>query len=88
MASAILTVFNPKVYTVIDVRPIATLQVLDFGALGFERPEWLNEKNTTENSWVYGEYVELCRAIAKKLGVSLRDLDRALWGLDGKTPAA
>jgi hypothetical protein len=27
----------------------------------------------------YPAYLECCRAIARRLGVGLRDLDRALW---------
>jgi hypothetical protein len=84
MASAILTVFDQTRFTVIDVRAMRTLDVLDYGALAMERPQWLERRDRTDNSWVYGEYVALCVGIASQLRVSLRDLDRALWALNGR----
>lgn len=63
MASAILTAFNPNRFTVIDVRALETL--------GARQPS-----PTIDH---YLVYLEFCRGTAKKLGVSLRDFDRALW---------
>jgi hypothetical protein len=47
--------------------------VLDFRAL-----EALNVK-TSENVDLYAQYVEDCRSMAKKYGVTMRDFDRANW---------
>lgn len=84
MASAILTVFDPSTFTVIDRRAVATLAQLDYRALGMPRPDWLDRPQPTTSSWVYREYVFLCRSISRELGVELRDLDRALWALNGQ----
>jgi hypothetical protein len=63
VASAILTMINPQKYTVIDYRALE--------ALGTD------SKDRTIN--FYLEYLNACRQLAKTHGVSLRDLDRALW---------
>lgn len=63
MASAILTCFDPENFTVIDVRALDTL-----GTTG--------ARITPE---LYERYLEFCIAEAKRLGVELRQLDRALW---------
>ncbi len=64
VASAVLTVAFPDRYTVIDRRAVGTLRTAK--RLGDEWPS-------------YDRYLELCRAIADEVGVSLRTLDRALW---------
>ena len=84
MASALLTVFDETTFTVIDARAIATLRELEFDVLELERPSWLDRNDVTGNSWTYGEYVKLCNDIAATLDVSLRDLDRALWAMNGE----
>jgi hypothetical protein len=83
MASAVLTVFDDARYTVIDVRAMATLRSIDLASLGMAGPDWLKMKYASESSSIYGEYVALCQQLAQKMGVSLRDLDRALWALNG-----
>jgi len=88
MASAALTVYDDTAFTVIDVRAMATLRLVDFSALDLETPEWLADETATRNSWVYGQYVRLCRTIAGQIGVTLRDLDRALWALNGRETLA
>lgn len=65
MASAILTAMDRNRYTVIDRRVLAVL---------------------TGNRWEpivddYERYLGYCRKCALSYGVSLRDLDRALWTL-------
>lgn len=74
MASALLMVWNPESHTVLDFRAFAALERLQRrGLLKEEVPE-------REGSYPpYPEYLQCCRAIALRLGVSLRDLDRALW---------
>ena len=63
VASAILTWINPERYTVIDFRALE--------ALG-------NETNDRTVNF-YLCYLSACRRLAKEHGVSLRNLDRALW---------
>lgn len=66
MASALLTIWNPDEFTVIDVRAISTLR-----AAGRLPPEV---------DWPpYVEYLDLCRRLAVDSGTDLRALDRALW---------
>jgi hypothetical protein len=63
MASAILTMMHPSVYTIIDIRAL--------DALGVE--DWPN------TSAFYEAYLGRCREIAMRHDRSLRTLDRALW---------
>ena len=73
--SALLAIFRPDRYTVMDWRARETLEA--FGHLQeLRRASWTN---------VWPEYMNLCRDIASRTGVSLRDLDRALWGAQGST---
>jgi hypothetical protein len=74
MASALLMVWDPERHTVLDVRAFAALERL--------RRRGLLEEEVPEREGQYPPYpayLQCCRAIAKRLGVSLRDLDRALW---------
>lgn len=74
MASALLMVWDPERHTVLDVRAFAALERLQRrGLLEEEVPE-------REGLYPpYPAYLQCCRAIAGRLGVNLRDLDRALW---------
>ena len=73
--SALLAIFRPERYTVMDWRARQTLEA--FGYLqDLRRASWTN---------VWPGYMSLCRDIASRTGVSLRDLDRALWGAQGST---
>lgn len=63
MASAILTAINPDKYTVLDFRALESLGV----------------ENWPDTMAFYVRYLEACRELAAKHGVSLRSLDRALW---------
>jgi hypothetical protein len=63
VASALLTVCQPTRFTVIDYRAIETLQ-----AHG-ELDGWPS----------YPDYLQVCRALADRVGTDLRTLDRALW---------
>ena len=67
MASAILTTIHPDQYTVIDWRAL--------NALGVSK-SWLTVDD-------YLQYLAFCKDKANELGISLRDLDRALWILGG-----
>jgi hypothetical protein len=74
MASALLTIWDPERYTVLDFRAFAALERLQRrGLLKEEVPE----RDGLYPS--YPEYLQCCRTIARRLGVNLRDLDRALW---------
>lgn len=75
MASALLTVWAPDRHTVLDFRATEALDE-------FHRRGALSEPAPTHTTGAlpdYVEYLRLCRAIAGRIGVSLRDLDRALW---------
>jgi len=63
LASAILTAIDPERYTIIDFRVLESLGV---------RRSW----HTIDS---YLAYQQQCRALARENGVSLRELDRALW---------
>lgn len=63
MASAILTAFDPKRFTVIDFRAL----------------ESLGTKQPSPTIEYYLRYLDFCRAKANEIGVSLRDFDQALW---------
>lgn len=64
MASALLTVWAPDRFTVIDYRALETLRAHE--ELGDEYPS-------------YPDYLALCRGIAARVDCDLRTLDRALW---------
>ncbi|RAN96518.1 hypothetical protein [Micromonospora noduli] len=63
IASALLTVCEPSVFTVIDYRAIETLRA--HGELGRRSS--------------YTRYLEVCSALADRVETDLRTLDRALW---------
>jgi hypothetical protein len=73
--SALLAIFRPDRYTVMDWRARQTLEA--FGHLeDLRRASWTD---------VWPGYMSLCRDIASRTAVSLRDLDRALWSARGST---
>jgi hypothetical protein len=63
VASAILTAINPQKYTIIDFRALKSL--------GADTPD--------RSVNYYLQYLSVCREIAQRFGVTLRELDRALW---------
>jgi hypothetical protein len=63
VASAVLTAVAPERYTIIDYRAL----------------EALGEKRTWHTVDSYLAYLEYCRKLARENGLSLRELDRALW---------
>ena len=72
IASAVLTVCYPDIFTIVDYRASQTLNELGRNFKG----------DPTTSVSVYMEYVETCSQFAKKEGLSLRDTDRVLWGYD------
>jgi hypothetical protein len=83
MASAILTVWEPEEHTVLDYRAVEALQELkQRGALDSELPP--GQRRAYPGYWTY---LQAYRSIARSVGVSFRDLDRALWKWSkGKMP--
>jgi hypothetical protein len=63
VASAILTAFGQTRFTIIDYRALESLSV----------------RQSVRNIDFYLAYLAHCRRLARKYGVGLRDLDRALW---------
>jgi len=70
VASAILAVCDPKTFTVLDYRAWETLQGASLEGLPEHYPVTSDE---------YLDYCRVCRRLAEQVGMSLRDLDRALW---------
>ena len=70
MASAILTVCYPKEFTVLDYRAWDVLEDASLQGLPEDYPATPDE---------YLDYCAVCRRLAEQVGMSLRDLDRALW---------
>ena len=70
VASAIMTTIHPDRFTIIDVHALREL--------GEEKQA--SRPDTTVD--FYLKYLDFCLATAAKLGVSLRDLDKALWQKD------
>ena len=72
MASAILFFCFKEQYTVMDYRAWDSLKALD---------KINGEISDTFECWQ--KYNEICQEIAKQNGVSLRELDKALWQYQG-----
>jgi hypothetical protein len=73
--SALLAVFRPERYTVMDRRAWLTLEA--FG--------YLSDLQHTSWTLAWPGYMNVCRRVASRTRVSLRELDRALWSADGQT---
>lgn len=72
IASAVLTVLYPNKFTVVDYRVLNSLKRLSVKIKG--KP--MQDRDD------YLAYVDICKKEAKKRRLSLRNLDRALWGMD------
>jgi hypothetical protein len=70
IASAILTICYPDEFTVLDYRAWESLQELGVDGLPPKEPY---------DTPTYLQYCQVCQDLARRLGLSLRDLDRALW---------
>jgi len=70
IASAILTVCYPDRFTVLDSRAWQSAVAEGMPGLPDAFPETAPE---------YLQYCDACQAFAERVGLSLRDLDRALW---------
>jgi hypothetical protein len=69
MSSVVLAACRPQRFTIADSRALKTLRKLDRmppGPPGFQLGDWL-------------PYLNACRVLAGQCGLSLRQVDRALW---------
>ncbi len=80
IASAILTVFDPCRYTVLDVRAWASLEMLGLRELD------LHPSMSPDSAETYAAYLAACKCLAAEHGVTLRTLDRCLSVLNGEPP--
>lgn len=80
IASAILTVCYPEVYSVVDYRACATLATI----LGVEKKILRKQLggDPAGKPEAYLAYVEKCKGEAATRGLDLRTFDRMLWGFD------
>lgn len=86
MASAVLAVSIPDVYTVLDARAWASLEMLGLEKMGLRAPQTSAQAHL-DDCETYGAYLEACKRLATELQVSLRTLDRCLWALNGGPPS-
>jgi thermostable 8-oxoguanine DNA glycosylase len=70
IASAILSVCYPTRFTALDYRAWKTLEQASVEGIPEHPPQ---------DAQSYLQYCEACRRFADRMGLSLRDLDRALW---------
>jgi hypothetical protein len=69
MGSVILAACRPKRFTIADRRALKALRLLNRmpdGPPGFRQRDWL-------------PYLDACRSLSELCGLSLREVDRALW---------
>ncbi len=75
LGSVFLMANAPDRYTVMDTRALKSLR-----ALGLIPP---GRADATAADWL--DYLRACRALASKVGASLRTIDRALYQANGST---
>ncbi len=73
IASAILTVLYPTQFTIADYRAGNSLR---------NKFDGENIPSKISDSKNYFLYLEVCKKLAEKNNLSLRDFDRAIWGMD------
>ena len=81
MASAIMTVYDPSRFTVMDIRAMESLRAQNVEDLG------LGEKVNLDSPKTYASYLTACKRLADMWGIDLRTLDRYLWSMDRKQSA-
>jgi hypothetical protein len=74
-ASAILTAHSPERYTVMDVRAIRSLAMLE---------RWQASLGTAASCLSWPDYLDTCRGIAARTDRPLRTVDHALWAAKGR----
>ena len=72
IASAILTILYPDDFTIADYHASASIKDLGKNIKGDPRTKVA----------VYNDYLNICKKLAPKHSLSLRDFDRALWAKD------
>ena len=72
-ASVILHFFHQKDYPILDFRALWSVSLIEGDKYSYSYALW-------------SEYVNFCRKVANKVGVSMRDLDRALWQYSKSNP--
>jgi hypothetical protein len=72
VAAAILHFFNPRLYPVFDIRDRTTLK----------KAGWWPRPRADADLDAWEEYVAVMRRLSRRLRVSLRDLDKALYAHD------
>jgi thermostable 8-oxoguanine DNA glycosylase len=77
VASALLHFAFPDRYPILDFHVVRTLRRAGLWRRG-EAPDF------TPAEWL--EFTQLMRRLASRLGVHMRDLDKALWAFDKKLP--
>jgi len=75
IASAILTVCYPKRFTILDYRAWGALLLLHFKKTKKDKPM----PNNIDD--YFSIYLPACQVMAKKHKMTLRELDKAMWGL-------
>lgn len=73
-ASALLTVWKPDEYTIIDFRVLSALSNLSHGAIA--------KTDLTRAQKSYIDYLILMKTLSESIGCDLRSLDKALWMFD------
>ena len=66
-ASAILSVVNPEIYPIIDIRCVQSLR--DLGII--------NWKTITEKNWI--EYLSIIRSLSKEKNKTAREIEKGLF---------
>jgi hypothetical protein len=87
LASAMLMAHDPERFTVLDVRAYRSIVLLAQTGLlpsyGID-PTRLTERARFSAAETWLAYLHACRALARAVGCSLRDLDRALFAAKGR----
>jgi hypothetical protein len=78
MSSVVLAACRPSIYSVADSRALKTIKLL----------KGYSQKDIDSTAWFppswWTPYISTCQALSQNLGVSLRNLDRALWASKGR----
>lgn len=78
-ATAILTVCYPHEFTIIDQRMLEELELFPSRLAEHKRKKY-DTDDWTEKDYI-DEYVPIVKKCSERWGCTLRDADRALWGL-------
>lgn len=79
MASVVLAVCRPALYTVVDSRALRTLMLLEE-----RQPRRAMQRIRMFPRDRWPGYLGTCRELSAELRIRLRDLDRAFWAADGR----